>query len=359
MPHLSLQETINNIIARAQKYPDVYSRNETAVRDQLINPILHVLGWDVTDPDIVLPNEPGKDGKVPDYSLMKNKEPKLIVEAKHTGIDLRQDRGILQLGSYCHTRSIKFGLLTNGVEWLLFKTFELTIAERIVWHIDIRQNTEKAIEKLSLLFHHNIEHLEDEIKRSKALKSYFEPITASQNAFFNWCKASAKEAFLKENKPLKFKPEEIDNYLQKKLDLLFNLAPTPTTETNLTNGEDNGIEPEPKPTNGPTPPFPTNPPADATKLKITFADGTILDDHKASVAFAKAIEKIGIERVKALPKASGSASLISTTKDPRYHQAKVGNYYIRTHSGTKNKKATLDQVANALGITLDVQIIPK
>jgi len=359
MPHSSLAETINNIIAKVQRYPDVYSRNETAVRDQLINPILHALGWDVTDPDIVLPNEPGKDGKVPDYSLMKNNQIKLIVEGKHIGVDLRQDRVIGQLGSYCHSRSIDFGLLTNGVEWLLFKTFERNIAERTVWHIDIRQNTEKAIERLALLFHNNVEHLEDEIKRSKALKSYFEPITANQNAFFNWCKASAKDAFLKENKTLKFKPEEIDNYLQKKLDLLFNLVSPPTIETNPTNGEGNGIEPEPEQTNVPTPPFPTNPRAAATKLKVTFADGTIFDDHKASTAFAKAIEKIGIERVKTLQLISSNVPLISTSKHPTYDQVEVGNYYVMTNTSTKSKKHTLDQIANALGITLDVQIIPK
>ena len=359
MPNNPLQETINNIIAKAQRYPDVYSRNETAVRDQLINPILHALGWDVTNPDIVLPNEPGKDGKVPDYSLMKNKQIKLIVEGKHIGIDLRQDRVISQLGSYCHTRSIDFGLLTNGLEWLLFKTFERNIAERTVWHIDIRQNTEKAIEKLSLLFHNNVEHLEDELKRSKALKSYFEPITANQNAFFNWCKTSAKEAFLKENKTLKFKPEEIDNYLQKKLDLLFNLAPTQPTETNLTNETKDENEPEPEQANGDTTPPITSRRADATKLKITFADGTILEDRKASVAFAKAIEKIGIERVRALQIVSNTVPLISTTKHEFYGQNQVDNYYVMTNTSTESKKSILDQVANALGITLDVQIIPK
>jgi hypothetical protein len=30
-----------------------------------------------------------------------------------------------------------------------------------------------------------------------------------------------------------------------------------------------------------------------------------------------------------------------------------------TYTSTESKKNTLDQVANALGITLDVQIIPK
>ena len=359
MPNSSLQETINNIIAKAQKKPEVYSRNETAVRDQLINPILHALGWDVTDPDIVLPNEPGKDGKVPDYSLMKNKQIKLIVEGKHIGVDLRQDRVIGQLGSYCHSRSIDFGLLTNGVEWLLFKTFERNIAERIVWHIDIRQNTEKAIERLALLFQNNIEHLEDQIKRSKALKSYFEPITANQNAFFNWCKASAKEAFLKENKTLKFKPEEIDNYLQKKLDLLFNLAPTQPTETNPTNGTRNENEPEPEQTTEDITAVQKQQRSGSRKLKITFADGTVFEEHSGAASFVKAIEKIGIEKVRALQIVSNTVPLISTTEHPKYTQAKVGNYYIMTNTDTKGKKATLEQIANALGITLDVQIIPK
>jgi hypothetical protein len=171
------------------------------------------------------------------------------------------------------------------------KLLNETLPNASVWHIDIRQNTEKAIEKLSLLFHNNIEHLEDEIKRSKALKNYFEPITANQNAFFNWCKASAKEAFLKENKTLKFKPEEIDNYLQKKLNLLFNLVPTQPTETNPTNGEGNGSELNPNPIDETPNPFPTNPRAAATKLKITFADGTVLEDHKASSSVCKSHRK--------------------------------------------------------------------
>lgn len=359
MPNNSLQETINNIIARAQRYPDVYSRNETAVRDQLINPILHALGWDVTDPDIVLPNEPGRDGRVPDYSLMKDNQIKLIVEGKHIGIDLRQDRVISQLGSYCHSRSIDFGLLTNGVEWLLFKTFERNIAERIVWHIDIRQNTEKATEKLSLLFQNNIEHLEDELKRLKALKNYFEPITASQNAFFNWCKASAKEAFLKENKTLKFKPEEIDNYLQKKFDLLFNLVPTQPTETNLTNGTRNENEPEPEQTTEDITAVQKKHRSGSRKLKITFADGTVFEEHSGAASFVKAIEKIGIERVRALQIVIGTVPLISTTKYLTYNQAKVGNYYIMTSADTKNKKATLEQIANTLGITLDIQFLDK
>ena len=133
----------------------------------------------------------------------------------------------------------------------------------------------------------------------------------------------------------------------------------PTIETNPTNGEGNGIEPEPEQTNVPTPPFPTNPRAAATKLKITFADGTILDDRKASIVFAKAIEKIGIERVRALQIVSNTVPLISTTKHEFYGQNQVDNYYVMTNTDTKGKKATLEQIANALGITLDVQIIPK
>ena len=343
MPNSSLQETINNIIARAQRYPDVYSRNETAVRDQLINPILHALGWDVTDPDIVLPNEPGRDGRVPDYSLMKDNQIKLIVEGKHIGVDLRQDRVISQLGSYCHSRSIDFGLLTNGVEWLLFKTFERNIDERIVWHIDIRQNTQKAIEKLSLLFQNNIEHLEDELKRSKALKSYFEPITANQNAFFNWCKASAKEAFLKENKTLKFKPEEIDNYLQKKLDLLFNFVSPPTIE----------IKPENEPPNGET-----SGENKRKKIKITFSDGTIIQDYKVADTFAKTIMKIGTQRVKALQMKLAEIPLISETRYENTQQYLTpDNLYIGTKTSTEYKVSLLNKIKSRLGLDIKIELV--
>lgn len=342
MPYQLLTDTINSIAQKAQTYPDIYSRNETAVRDQLINPILNALGWDITNPDIVLSNQPGPDGKVPDYSLIKNKQPKLIVEGKHIGIDLRQERVITQLGSYCHTRSIDFGLLTNGVEWLLFETFERTIAERIVWHIDIRKDGAKAVEKLSLLFYNRIELLGDELRRSKALKSYFAPITSTQNAFFDWCKAAAKEAFLKENKTLKFQPNEIETYLQKQLDRLF-------TSNTLVGGD------KPKEDKPQTPPDR----AKATKLKITFTDGTVFDDNKAVTAFVNAIRKIGIEKVKALQIVTSSVPLISTTKHVSYNQHQVGNYYIMTNTSTIVKHDLLTEIAQRLGIDIKVEIISR
>lgn len=355
MSHQLLTDAINNIIPKAQTYLDIYSRNETAVRDQLINPILNALGWDITNPDIVLPNQLGPDGRVLDYSLLKNKRIKLIVEGKHIGIDLGEDGAISQLGSYCHTRSIDFGLLTNGVEWLLFKTAEQTIAEHIAWHIDIRKDGAKAVEKLALLFYDKIELLEDELRRSKALKSYFEPITSSQDAFLDWCKATAKEAFLKENKTLRFQSNEIEAYLQKQLDRLFSTPPIidtvppqphPEEETNTKDGgrgNNEGLRERIKP----------------TKLKITFTDGTVFDDNKAASAFTKAIGKIGIERVKALRIVISSVPLISTTKHERYGQFQLGDYYIMTNTSTAVKHELLTRIAQRLGIDLKVEVVFK
>ncbi|PKL57537.1 MAG: restriction endonuclease, partial [Methanomicrobiales archaeon HGW-Methanomicrobiales-5] len=48
-----------------------YERNEQAVRDQIINPLLRNLGWDIENPEDVQPNVSIDEG-IPDYSLLRN-----------------------------------------------------------------------------------------------------------------------------------------------------------------------------------------------------------------------------------------------------------------------------------------------
>ena len=97
-----------------------YISNEQAVRTQLIEPILNVLGWKTSNPKFVKPNAPDEDGKIPDYTLLKNGKTTLIVEAKNLSIDLQDKKIIDQLANYCFKSGIDFGILTNGVRWLLF-----------------------------------------------------------------------------------------------------------------------------------------------------------------------------------------------------------------------------------------------
>jgi predicted type IV restriction endonuclease len=82
-------------------------------------------------------NAPDEDGKVPDYTLIKEGKTTLIVEAKNLSADLKNKKIINQLAFYCFNSGIDFGVLSNGVKWLLFKTFENNPKDRIVWQVDL------------------------------------------------------------------------------------------------------------------------------------------------------------------------------------------------------------------------------
>ena len=46
----------------------------------------------------------------------------LFVEAKNLSVDLKNE--IQQLARYCYNEGTEFGVLTNGINWILFRTFK-------------------------------------------------------------------------------------------------------------------------------------------------------------------------------------------------------------------------------------------
>lgn len=84
---MDINQLIEQIQQRLVNYPNLYNTNEQATRSQLIDPLLRVLGWDPTDPDKVIPNAANEDGKKTDYTLLLDKKPILILEAKNASAD--------------------------------------------------------------------------------------------------------------------------------------------------------------------------------------------------------------------------------------------------------------------------------
>jgi hypothetical protein len=64
----SLPEVIADVVGRLKKYRTSYDKNEMATRQQVINPLLRVLGWDPENPEEVQPCESTAEG-FPDYAL--------------------------------------------------------------------------------------------------------------------------------------------------------------------------------------------------------------------------------------------------------------------------------------------------
>ena len=161
---MNLEECLKEILELSQQFMLNYINNETAVRDQLINPILDELGWKIKNPNYVQPNSRNDEGKIPDYTLFKNGKRVLIVEAKNLSIEIKDDKIIAQLVEYCYNPGIGFGVITNGLKWLLFNTFQKNPSERIVWFIDLNDpdiNLTNTIRKFKTIAYDNIEQLEE------------------------------------------------------------------------------------------------------------------------------------------------------------------------------------------------------
>ena len=127
--------------------------NETAVRTQIVQRILHELGWNVFDPDKVC-NEYTLKLKTTsrriDLALcVKNRNPRCIIELKSTDYDLKaigRSDGDRQLFEYAFHAGAPLALLTNGVNWRFYSTFSAgTYAERLVRTLDIETEPPDAV----------------------------------------------------------------------------------------------------------------------------------------------------------------------------------------------------------------------
>ena len=90
-----LDELITVIETLKQRITDhgaILQDNETRTRMALIDPLLQVLGWDTTDPFLVIPEYDAGGGQV-DYALLGKKGgPTAVIEAKRLGEPLQKYR---------------------------------------------------------------------------------------------------------------------------------------------------------------------------------------------------------------------------------------------------------------------------
>ena len=95
-------------------------------------------------------------------------------------------------------------------------------------------------------------------------------------------------------------------------------------------------------------------------LRVTFPDGTVIEDKKAKMTFTKTIQKLGLMRVRNLGIAFWGVPIVSNTLDKKYGKTQVpveGGLYVMTHSSTHDKKKMLDKIAIRLGVKLIVEVI--
>jgi predicted type IV restriction endonuclease len=101
-------------------------QTEEATKHSFVMPFITLLGYDVFDPNVVIPEFTAdigkKKGEKVDYAIIQNNKPLILIEVKiHNGNLDNHDK---QLERYFTVTESKFGILTNGIEYRFYSDLE-------------------------------------------------------------------------------------------------------------------------------------------------------------------------------------------------------------------------------------------
>ena len=108
-----LVELIEILKSKAAKHEAILRKNEIMTRYVLIDPLLRKLGWDLTDPDVVMLEDRNVSSKNKTDYRMGNV---MIVEAKNLG--KMPDKG--KVRKYLNEEDVQYGVVTNGMQWNVY-----------------------------------------------------------------------------------------------------------------------------------------------------------------------------------------------------------------------------------------------
>jgi len=158
-----MERAVANVLSRARLHRKLYERNEEAVKQHLIGEIMTALGWDWNNPEEVRPEERTEDGRA-DYALLLDGEIVAFLEAKNLSVNvIKRDEPLRQLARYCFSRGVRYGILTNGLKWVVVKAFAegTSLRDRVLFTVDLESEPlERALIKLSLLEKGRIREME-------------------------------------------------------------------------------------------------------------------------------------------------------------------------------------------------------
>jgi predicted type IV restriction endonuclease len=119
-----LEQFTQQLNALANRFEKIRENilTEEATKTSLILPFIQVLGYDVFNPQELVPEyiaDVGiKKGEKIDYAIMQGNDPIILIEAKC--INEKLEKHDSQLYRYFGTTKAKFAILTNGMEYKLF-----------------------------------------------------------------------------------------------------------------------------------------------------------------------------------------------------------------------------------------------
>ena len=118
---MAFSEELGRIRSRAGKASDLAT--EQAAKNALVMPLLRALGFDVFDPEVVIPEFTAdvgtKKGEKVDYALRVNGALAMLIECKPANVDISKAHAS-QLYRYFTVTSARIGIVTNGIDWHFF-----------------------------------------------------------------------------------------------------------------------------------------------------------------------------------------------------------------------------------------------
>lgn len=153
---MSFNEKIASLIQRIPQVCD-HLETEESTKTALVMPFIAALGYDVFNPQEVIPEyttDVGtKKGEKVDYAVMKEGKVILLFECKKYGSDLEKEHHS-QLYRYFSVSHARIGILTNGTQYHFFSDLEETnkMDSRPFLELDLlnlKQNLISEVKKLA------------------------------------------------------------------------------------------------------------------------------------------------------------------------------------------------------------------
>lgn len=123
---MSFDEKIAALIQRLPRLGE-HLQTEEATKNALVMPFISALGYDVFNPQEVIPEYVAdvgvKKGEKVDYTIMKDGEVVLLIECKKAGTDLSQATAS-QLYRYFSVTRTRIAILTNGIQYQFFSDLD-------------------------------------------------------------------------------------------------------------------------------------------------------------------------------------------------------------------------------------------
>lgn len=120
---MAFEDALEDMAGKVRDYADNLTTEE-ATKTAIIMPFIsRVLGYDVFNPQEVVPEYVAdlglKKGEKVDFAIMRDGQVQMLIEAKRIGESLNLDHAG-QLVRYFHTSNARIGVLTNGQHWHFF-----------------------------------------------------------------------------------------------------------------------------------------------------------------------------------------------------------------------------------------------